>query len=413
MRALWAELALGWRRAVRGALLATLLAALALCLLALPGRDDAGLTRTGYGLFLAWGILLVAALWCGGTAYALDRERHRLTLAFTKPLRRWTLWWGRFLGTLAPFAAAVAALWLFAAWRPFPEGRAVLRPTNLPDLSAQAAAWLDDLRGQGRVPEGASENRLLRATREMLETRPAELRPGEAKTYLFPALSREGEVAFRLSGRPFLGARDALRLSVTVACAGKAWTFRPETLPEATLTVALPPGLARPGAPLTVTLLREDANDAGAILYRERADVALLGPGQPPPANLAAFCLAVLLTVAMAAALGTALGCAFSLPVTLFVGTLAFAAAAAATLSPETAVVDEVASVWARASTLISACVAWPFRGLAALDPLGRLMAGEAIGLGTMARLAAGAVLPWCAAWSLLAMLSPLTDESR
>ena len=413
MSALWAEMALGWRRAVRGALLSTLLAALALCLLALPGRDDAGLTRTGYGLFLAWGILLVAALWCGGTAYALDRDRHRLTLALTKPIGRWTLWWGRFLGTFAPFAAAVAALWLLTAWRPFPEGRAVLRPTNLPDLSAQAAAWLDGLREQGRVPEGASDSRLLRATRETLETRPAELRPGEAKTYLFPAPSRAGKVTFRLSGRPFLGARDALRLCITAACADETWTFRPDSLPEAALTVDLPSGFAKPGEPLSVTLLREDANDAALILYRERADVALLGPGQSPPANLAAFCLALLLTVAMAAALGTALGCAFSLPVTLFVGTLAFAAAAAATLSPETAVVDEVASVWARASTFISACVAWPFRGLAALDPLGRLMGGEAIGFGAALKLAATAVLPWCAAWSLLAMLSPLTDESR
>ena len=73
---LWPELTLGWRRAARGPLLVALAAVLAFCLLALPGRADAGLVRTGYGVVLAWMVLIVSALWCGGTAYALDRERH-------------------------------------------------------------------------------------------------------------------------------------------------------------------------------------------------------------------------------------------------------------------------------------------------------------------------------------------------
>ena len=57
MNALLPELALGWRRAVRGPSLPALLATLALCLLFLPGRDDPGLVRTGYGVVLAWMLL--------------------------------------------------------------------------------------------------------------------------------------------------------------------------------------------------------------------------------------------------------------------------------------------------------------------------------------------------------------------
>ena len=413
MRALWAELTLGWRRAVRGPFLAALTVALALCLLALPGRDDPGLTRTGFGVSLAWCLLLVSALWCGGTAYALDRDRRRLTLAFTKPIRRWTLWWGRFLGTLAPFAAAVAAVGLCLAIRPLPEGRAVAAPVGLPDLTPQAQAWLDGLREQGQLPKGASEARLLRAVRETFEKRPVALEPGQAKTYRFPAVDRPGPVTFRLSGRPFLGAREAIRLAVTAECDGKRVTLRPDRLRDYGFAVDLPAGFAAPGKPLTLTLTREDAEGAGTVLYRERADVALLSGGQGPAANLAAFCLTALLTVAMAVALGLALGCAFSLPVTLFTGSLALLAVAAAALSPETFVLDEIRSVWTRVGTAVSACVAWPFRGLVALNPLRCLLDGEAIGAAALLRIFVTAVLPWCVACSLAATLTTVTDEDR
>lgn len=413
MKALWAELTLGWRRAVRGPFLVALVAVLALCLLALPGWDDPGLTRTGFGISLAWSLLLVSALWCGGTAYALDRDRHRLTLAFTKPIRRWTLWWGRFLGTFAPFAAAVFAMGLFLAFRPFPEGRTVTTPENLPDLTPQAQAWLNHLQEAGKAPEGASEERLLRATREALEKRPVPLNPGQSRTYVFPPVAHAGPVTFRLSGRPFLGARQAIRLAVVAECDGQKTTLRPERLRDQGFSVDLPDGFAAPGKPVSITLFREDKEEAGTVLYRERADVSLLSGGQAPVLNLAAFCLTLLVTVAMAVALGMALGCAFSLPVTLFVGTLALLAVAASALSPETFVLDEIKSVWSRASTWISTCVAWPFRDLVALDPLRCLMEGEAIGLRPFLRIVLLAALPWCVVCSLAATLTSVTDEDR
>ena len=413
MKALWAELTLGWRRAVRGPFLVALVVVLALCLLVLPGWDDPGLTRTGFGISLAWSLLLVSALWCGGTAYALDRDRHRLTLAFTKPIRRWTLWWGRFLGTLAPFAAALLAMGLFLVFRPFPEGRTVAAPENLPDLTPQAQAWLDKLQAEGKAPEGASEERLLRATLEAVEKFPVSLNPGQSRTYVFPPIAHAGPVTFRLSGRPFLGARQAIRLAVVAACEDRTVEFRPERLRDQGFSVDLPDGFVVPGKSVSITLLREDKEEAGTVLYRERADVSLLSGGQAPTLNLAAFCLTLLVTVAMAVALGMALGCAFSLPVTLFVGALALLAVVAVALSPGTSVLDEIQSVWSRASTWISACVAWPFRDLVALDPLRCLMDGEAIGLRPFLRIVFLAALPWCVICSLAATLTSVTDEDR
>lgn len=417
LRQLRAEATLGWRRAARGPLPWAMVVVLTLCLLALPGRHDPGLVRTGYGLTLAWAFLLVCALWCGGTAYALDRERHRLTLTFTKPLGRLTLWWGRFFGTLAPFAAAVALVWALLLCRPLPPGRTVQRP-ELPNLDLMAKAELSRLRLLGRVPAGVSEARLLRAVRDDLAGRHTELRTGEPRVYRFagpPAglATPEGELpaAFRLSGAPFLGAKDALRLEVEAKSGTRVAAAPLENLRDSGVTLTLPERLLRPGEPVEVALRRKDANGAASVLYRERSDLALLFPGQSPLANLTAFCAVLLLTLALAVALGTALGCGFSLPVTLFVGTLAVLAVTSATLSPETTVSDETANLWARVSAAVSWGIASPFRGLVALSPLHCLFEGEAILTRTVLGLFLRLGLPWVLLCSLAALLSPVRDE--
>lgn len=412
MSLLLAEAALGWRRAARGPLLPALLAALALCLLILPGRDDPGLVRTGYGAALAWALLLVSALWCGGGAYALDRERRRLALTLTKPVRRWALWWGRLGGVLAPFAAAVAALWLCLAARPLPEGRAVAAPI-LPSLDAAARDELARLREAGRLPPGVPERRLLRAVRDHLEVAYTELRPGRPATYRFPASAKAGAATLRLSGTPFLGAREALALRVGATCGPNVFSASPGPLRENGLELPLPEGFLVPGQPVAVTLERTDANAAASIIFRERADLALLLPGQPPLLNLTFFCAALFATVAMAAALGLACGCAFSLPVTLFVGTVGLLAVTSATLSPPTTVSEEMANLWTRLSAAVSTAVAQPLRGLVALNPLRRLLMGEAIAPAALLRVLLGAALPWCLLLSLAAPLSPLTDEDK
>lgn len=412
MNALLPELALGWRRAVRGPSLPALLATLALCLLFLPGRDDPGLVRTGYGVVLAWMLLLVSALWIGGGAYALDRDRRRLALTLTKPVRRWALWWGRLGGVLAPFAVAVAALWGCLALRPIPEGRAVAAPI-LPSLDGAAREELARLRAEGRVPPGVPERRLLRAVRDHLAVAYTELRPHSPVTYRFPASAKAGGAAFRLSGTPFLGARDALDLRVSAVCGPNTATLRPQELRDTGFTLPLPEGFLVPGQPVAVTLERRDANAAASVIYRERADLTLLLPGLPPLLNLTLFCLALFLTVAMAAALGLACGCAFSLPVTLFVGTVGLLAVTAAALSPPTTVAEEMANLWTRLSAGVSECIARPFRGLVALNPLHRLLLGEAIAPADLLRVFLTAALPWCLILSLAAPLSPLADEDK
>lgn len=417
MRAWLAELFLGWRRALRGPLPGMFFLLCIGVLLLFPGREDPGLVRTGYGITLLWMLLLICALWSGGTAYALDRERHRLALFFTKPPHRWWLWWGRFFGTLLPFAALIAVMGGFLLVRPLPNGRQVVAPL-LEAPEELAKTELVSLRKQNRVPRGVSERRLLRAIADDIRTRYNELPPNTPKHYTFETTHLASEAgakipaAFRLSGMPFLGARDAVRLSVTATCGEKSVTLEPQITRDTGFDLALPDDFVQPGTPVAVTLTRTDTSGAASVIYRDYADIALLLPGQSAYANLALFLVTILLTVAMAVALGTALGCSFSLPVTLFTGTLAALALTSATLSPPTTVMDEIATTWSRVSTMASGCVAQPFRDFAALNPLARLLEGEAIPVVRVAKMFALSAVPWILLCSGTALLTSVRDEN-
>ncbi len=409
------ELLLGWRRATRGPMLWTLLAALVLTLILLPGKNDDALVRLPYGLGLAWGVLLIAALWCGGTAYALDRERHRLTLTFTKPLSRWTLWWGRFLGTSAPFIFTLFFIWALIGLRPLPEGRTVLSP-QLPNLDSLAKTELARLMTTGEVPKGVSTARLLHAVTTALNKRYTELRPNMPLTYIFAlpdSLPPSAISSIRLTGAPFLGATQHLHLKVDATCGSQTATLYPSQLTEQSLELLLPSGLLHAGLPLTLTLTRLDETPGASILYRERENLHLLIPGQHPLVNLTAFVFIMLMTILIAVALGTALGCTFSLPVTLFVGTVALLAMTAAAFAPETTVMEEIATSWSRISTHISKTIAYPLQGFIEADPMHALFEGEAISPKILGKLLIFACLPWLFISSLIALFTNVRDEDR
>ncbi len=412
----WGEIVLAWHRATRGALLWMLLLALPGALLLLPGRNDVGLVRTAYGVALAWGILIVSALWCGGTAYALDRDRHRLTLTFTKPLHRWTLWWGRCFGVCLPFVLALCLLWILLGFRPLPEGRTILSP-ELPEVTdAQAAHVLEQMRALGQLPEEASEKRLLRAAREAIERRYSELSAARPLTYTFTlpsSLPEDSIGTLRLSGTPFLGDYKALNLEVQASCAGQTARAYPKHLSESGFSVDFPAGFMRSGETLTVTLLRHDTTSYSSVIFREREELKLLLPGQHPLANLTAFVVILFFTVMMAIALGTALGSTFSLPVTLFVGIVGTLAFVAAALAPELTVSEEVASGWAKFSAFISSYTRMPLREFVACNPLAALFDGEALPAKLVLKLFAFSLLPWLLLCSLLSVVTRTRDEIR
>lgn len=391
-----AEALLALRRCTRGAFCWTLPPLLALLLLALPGARDPGLLRTPYALGLCWALLLVCALWSGAMVYAHDRARALLDLPLSKPLRRGSLWCARFLGSLLPFGAACLLIWALVAWRPLPEGRQRLAP-ELPRIEQVAQTEFERFRAEGKLPQGVPQWRLMAAFREAVAARYTELVPGQPRTYRFkiPASARAGAGAFRLSGAPFLGAKESLQLAVTAHCAGQRQQRVPEVLRDHGFTLDLGADFLQPGAEATLTLDRRDAGEAASVLYREYGEVALLLPGLSPRVNLACCCVAIFATVAMALALGMTLGSLFSVPVALFTGALALLACTCATLSPSTTVADEQASRFGRLSAPVSRLIAAPFAPLVSLSPLVRLFDGLAITPRELIAFALRSLLPW------------------
>jgi hypothetical protein len=416
MRALFGEIVLGWHRATRGPLMASFIAAAILLLVALPGVNDPGLIYTGYGLGLFWALTLFTSLWCGGTAYALDSERHRLALTFTKPLHRLTLWWGRWFAVWLPLVVAITFACVLLAFRAIPEGHFVYAP-RLPDLREAAVTELERLRSLNRVPPGISEARLLHAVKDELQSRYSELRPDIPRTYHFdiPATLPGAPMArLRLSGSPFPGAKDALDLAATVTLpSGQKVEVKPERLLDTGMTIALPKEAIHPGQPLTVQLHRRDHVGAASVIYREYHDLHLLLPGRAPWVNLAYFGTLLILTTALTTALGVALGCMFSLPVTLFTGVLALLACSISILSPSISAVDSATSIWTYASTLISETLANPFGTLVELNPLNALLEGEALRLNLIAKFTSCVVLPALLLCSTFSLFSAVKDEDK
>ncbi len=381
IHALVAELGLGWRRALRGPQVALLFVTAGVCLVVLPGFTEGALTRLGYGLGLWWAIALAVALWQGGTAFALDRERHRLMLLFTKPQTAWQRWWGRWVGTLPllGWLTVVTGVLLFP--RALPSGRAVLHP-DLPDLNVAAQEMLMRMREAGRVPEGISEGRLLRAVAEGLQNRGTSLTYDTPKSYTFEMAkgkSARGQLTFRLTDAPFFGAKDVLCLTVEMQCGAKSFSQTIDAPAENGIIVHAPEGFCASNESVRVTLTRRDKNEIATVLYRERNAVQLLLPGHSAAVNLGMFLVIFFLTLAMVSALGTTLGALFSLPVALFVGMFALLAMASATLAPGTTVMEEAANPIARLSSILSTWIAMPFVTLVNLNPLYALTEGEAI----------------------------------
>ena len=407
------EVVLGWRRALRGPMacaLGVLFLGLLWCAFAIHGENR--LLWHTYALGFLWALLLVAALWCGSMAYAFDRERHRLALTFAKPLRPWVLWWGRFFGTLLPFALATFVLWAFLLFIPYPPGRESLKP-ELPDLEQSVSQEMARLQRENRLPKNIPQARLRRAVRDEVLHRYTELQPGQPQAYTFrsPGLHQQ-PLTFQLSGTPFLGAKDALTLELDVACGPERQTLRPDALRDNGFSVPLPLALTAKGDTFTVALKRLDTNDAGSVLYRERVDLGVLVPKCSALVNKTCFCLVLFASLAMMVALGTALGCIFSLPSSLFIGSVTLLALTAATLSPATTVAEEQATLWGRISAPVATAIAKPFQPFVQLNPLNGLTEGLALLPCDLLRLFLVSFLPWVLLCSLIAPLSPTRDET-
>ncbi len=299
------------RDAVRSRVVVSLLAALLLLLVGLPLLVQGDGTPAGrlrilleYALAAVVGLLSATTLWAGCASMAVELQDRRLFIVLTKSVRRWEVWFGKWLGIVVLDAVALLAAGLIVI--------AIVAGTR----SANPAA--DDIAA-------------LLAARETVAPdlpQPVTIGPGESLDILFPVKGVSMGSRWRPAGpmelRVRLGSSRPERLPIA-----SRWTLGPVDAPVAVLTVtnypAMPVVLSIPAAAcgpdgVHIRFTNDPGRDPATVIVDPRSGgmELLVADGGFIP-NLLRGLIVVLARLAFLAALGVTAGCLLSFPVAVFV----------------------------------------------------------------------------------------------
>lgn len=213
------------RSVFRSRVLFVMFAILGLCIFGIPLTVKGDGTLSGhfrimlnYTLSAITMILSIATLWSGCAALAQDIQDHQIQLVVTKPVRKWEIWLGKWLGLLAINAALVACsglvLYISLCWtlrfsalteaqtRKLHEEIMVTRqpiPHEPPDIEAEAHTQAQTRWEQGGLPEHIRFAEVLRAARYDIVQRGYTVAPqsGCHWTFSLRELSNEHPLLFR------------------------------------------------------------------------------------------------------------------------------------------------------------------------------------------------------------------------
>lgn len=357
MRRLLAIAGLTVRTAVRQRSFVSLAVALAVVVLLLPGalRDDGTLVGRArllvtYCLGLSHGLLCLATIWLGADSLAREVAGRQMHLVAVKPIARWQIWCGKWLGLLAidavllllvgfGCAAGMRATLADPRWSDADReaarleivtARAELRP-DTPDFAAEAEKLVTERLAAGELT--ADDNLLYarRALRQELEARWQHLPAGRARTWTFhevrpPAGERAIYFRFRLRAAEAPADGHAHGRFQAVGAGGPHASEQREHLPlDSVLGFRIPSDLVGADGRLEVTFengsgvgLAVPLVDGPTVVYR----VGAFG------GNLARALLLMLLQLAFLAALGLLMGGSLSFPVAAFCAVAYLVAAA-------------------------------------------------------------------------------------
>lgn len=299
-----------------------------------------------YSMGVSTALLAGMTLWIACSALAGDLSSKRLQLVLTKPVSRFTLWWGKWI---AVCLISLPLLFL-SGWVTLlrveqrladpaavtPEQRRALRQTQLSarrmllpeevDVREEAAAMLAEQQREGRIPPGLSPADLARIERDMFNMARAlrhSARAGESVAYVFhlPEPVQPGEalqLGFQLdSGIPGttripgiwrLGTpEDPSLLEIPL-----------QTLPAGEALLNFPADSGFTGTRTLVAAFENQSETGGMIFFRPAGGVVLFRPGGSFAPNFFRALLLLSGLLALLAALGVSCGGFFSLPVACY-----------------------------------------------------------------------------------------------
>lgn len=350
------------RTAGRSRLLMVLVLFLVLVLFGLPASIKGDGTLAGklrvlleYNLGLSAFLLAAATVWtaCGAVSQEVQ-DRHILLIA-VKPVHRWQVWLGKWLGLVAMNSAllcgAGVVTYLF-----------VLRSVNAAGVSAaeQREVRTNILQGRRRIlprfesAQSAAQARLRELARRGLV--PAEVSAREAlailrrevvaaRSVVAPAAEQTWTVDPPRGGWP--ASADGRRIVLRIRCRASSledlpvrgtWTIRGGSATEAAV-VRMPPGKGvvrqfeipaaaiAGAAPVNIRFVNDPAGASCTAVFDHEEPIALLIEESGFFSNLLRALLVIDALLALLAALGLAAGSFLSFPVAAFVSAVLLALA--------------------------------------------------------------------------------------
>lgn len=338
------------RDAIRSKLLVSLSALLVTGLVSLPLLISGDNTLNGqlqvilqYTLGFALAMLSLVTLWaaCGGISAEIQDRRLYLVLA--KPVHRYQLWLGKWLGIvginaiLLLLTGVIVGTMVWHTLRSSPEPEAVKHQVREQHLQAREALsplpanWAVTAREgaeaivrSGRAPVGMNKAAIEAQLRKELEEARYTVAPGGTASFSYglpDGVDTRHDLILNYvfeSSRPERAAVAAeWHITTTPAHTLHLTVTNYPGIPAAIL---IPGGLIQGTNRLTATYHRLDpANPATLMLAQSGKKPELLIPGGSWGMNLTRGLLMMLFRLAFLAALGLTAGCLLSMPVAVFV----------------------------------------------------------------------------------------------
>ena len=343
MRSVIAIAGIALRAAVRSRMVLTLLLALATVVpaIAFTARGDG--TAMGqvqvlltYSLGACGMILSLATLWSACAAVSLEIENHQIHLLVAKPVSRWQIWLGKWVGLMTLNAlllllagAAVAGI-LHYKTRPIligAEESARIRENVLNarreiapqpfDVRGAAVAALRRAVNENRISVQEVEAELANAIRILnITTNSAHRGAGTVWTFELPAHIPSGPVVLEYMGDSGTVDREEIPVlwSVGTPANPRVRSIEQPVVPGARRTLELPREALAGTRALSVECFNAASRDV-TIFFKPEGGLRLLLPGGGFASNLARALLLQWISLGLLAALGISAGSVFSMPV--------------------------------------------------------------------------------------------------
>ncbi len=336
------------RNAVRSRMVISLLAMLLLAVIGIPlsVQGDGTLEGhvrivIGYTMGFASALLGLSALWAGALAVSQEIAERQIHLLAAKPVHRFQIWLGKWLGLMAVntvlLAASGAATYGLLRWTTQParmeeadrarlmnDVLAAHRPV-LPvpwDVEPAARQVLAERVERGEIPSQMTPGAALQSIRQELLLRTSTIAPGERRDWSFqlPPGSADASslnLRYRFSSSQF--SLEQVR---------GLWLVGPPTRPEliqrsvtnapsVTHELALPASALSPGNALSVSYVNNHPSPV-TIVFAPEDGLQIRVPAGPFEGNFARALLVVLARLAFLTAVGVTMGTLFSVPVAAF-----------------------------------------------------------------------------------------------